>query len=147
VVSPQVGLRVCLVRYSHDRARRSIALEARARAAGSGHGVSRLRAPVVTRLLLSRLLRLLHVLRGFVELVQVLAKGHVSLHALVARDMMALRFVLRGSLVLALACRQMRLRGRLSRHGGWPFRPRMGIVGGSHAYVLPVRLLRLAADS
>jgi hypothetical protein len=91
---------------------------------------------VVSRFLFGCLLCLLDLLRGLVELAQVLTR-RVPLHALVTDYMMALGLVLR-SLVFALG--QMRLRGRLSRHGSWPLGPRMSIVGGSHAYFFGVRL-------
>jgi hypothetical protein len=139
VILAQICVRVCLI-GPHNAARRGIPLESRAGAAGCGDGVARLRASVMARLLLDDLLGvldLLDLLGGLAELVQVLAGGQVALHAL-ADDMMALRLVLRGSWVLALG--EMRLRGRLSRHGGWPFGPRMGIIGRSHAYVFAVRL-------
>ena len=86
------------------------------------------------------MLRLLDLLCGLVQLVEVLADGSISLHA--ADDMMALGLVLGGAVVAVRGrLRQVRLRGRLSRHGGWPAGPRMTFVGRSHAGLsLAVRL-------
>lgn len=82
------------------------------------------------------LLGLLGLLCGLVQLIEILAKGRVPLYAL-ANDM-ALGLVMNGSVVaLGWRLRQMRLRRRLSGHGGWPFGPRMSIVGGCHAYFWP----------
>lgn len=102
---------------------------------------------MVSRLLFGRLFGLLDLLGGFVELVQVLAGREVPLHALVANDMMALGLVRRS---LRLALGQVRLRGRLSRHGGGSFGPRMSIISGSHAYFFGVRVrcvLQLAREA
>lgn len=143
VVLAQVGLRMCLVGGFHSRTRRCIALEARAGTAGGGNRVARLRAAMVSRGVFGGLL---HLLGGLVQLVQVLAEGRVSLHAL-ANDM-ALDFVLDGSLVaLGGRLREMRLRGRLSGHGSGPFGPRMSFVGGCHAYFCPAAALRRSGPS
>jgi hypothetical protein len=100
---------------------------------------------VVTRFLLCGLLGLLHLLRSFVELVQVLSGGQIPRDITLANDMMALGFVM-GSWVFALG--QMRLRRRLAGHGRGSFGLRMSIIGGSHACLLVRRVaaLRLACE-
>lgn len=59
---------------------------------------------MVSRFLLDGVLRLLRVLGSLVELVQILAGGQVALHA-VADDMMALGFVLGGSMLALVRLR------------------------------------------
>lgn len=78
---------------------------------------------------LQRLLGLLHLLRGLVQLVQVLAMGQIPLDALA--DMVAVGFVLDRSLMAALRrrCGEVRLRRGLSLHGGRPLGPRISFVG------------------
>lgn len=80
-----------------------MALEARARAAGCRHGIARLRATVMSACTFCSLLRLLCLLLSLAQLVEVLAKRRVSLHAL-ADDMMTLRLVV-GSPLMALGRR------------------------------------------
>lgn len=147
VVLAQVGLRVCLVVGSHDAARRGIALEAWAGATGRRDGGARLRAAVVTRCVVGSGMHLLGELRslgGLAELVQVLADGGVPRDAL-AYDMMALGLVVGPLMAVRGRLRQMRLRRRLSSHGGRPLGPRMSIVGRGHAYVWAAAARCLAA--
>ena len=91
VVLAQVGR---LVVRPHNGPRRCMALYAGAGlwATLGGCQVARLCAAMVSRRVFRGLLRLLCLLLGFVELVQVLAKRRVPLHAL-ADDMMALGLV------------------------------------------------------
>lgn len=100
MVLAQIDLRLCLVFRSHNAARRAIALEARTGTGGCRDGGARLRSAVVSRGILYRLLRLLNLLNllcSFVQLIQILAKRMVPLHALA--DMMAVRFMLDRSLM------------------------------------------------
>lgn len=62
-------------------------------AAGRRNGIARLRAAVVSPGVFCALERLLGLLLGFAQLVEVLAEGRIPLHAL-ADDMMALALVM-----------------------------------------------------
>jgi hypothetical protein len=97
VVLAQVGR---LVVRPHNGPRRSMALDARAClwATLCGRQIARLCAAMVSRRVFRDLLRLLRLLLGFVELVEILAKRRVSL---LADEVMALGLVVGGTLLAA----------------------------------------------
>lgn len=64
----------------------------------------------------------------FGEFAEVFAKRRVSLHAALTNDMLALSLVW-SSFVVAIGRRlgQLRRRGGMPGHGGWPFGLRMSV--------------------